>query len=98
MYQITFSPKFESWLTGLSDRRTRIRLSRRLDRARRGLLGDTVSVGQGVFEMREHFGPGWRMYYGFRGRNLLLMLAGGTKTSQRGDIDLAIALQQTIEE
>lgn len=98
MYEITFTPGFESWLNGLSDRRTRIRLSRRLTRAKRGLLGDVVSVGQGVFEMREFFGPGWRMYYAFRGRNLLLMLTGGSKGSQTADIERAIALQHTVEE
>ena len=42
---------------------TQIRLERRLDKAKRGLLGDVEPVGEGVFEMREHFGPGWRMYY-----------------------------------
>ena len=98
MYEIAFTPCFESWLNGLPDRRTRIRLSRRLSRARRGLLGDVVSVGQGVFEMREFFGPGWRMYYAFRGQHLLLMLTGGNKSSQRSDIEQAIALQQTIKE
>ena len=98
MYEIVFTRRFESWLNGLPDRPTRIRLSRRLNRARRGLLGDVVSVGQGVFEMREFFGPGWRMYYAFRGRHLLLMLAGGNKNSQSADIEQAIALQHTIEE
>ena len=42
---------------------TQIRLERRLDKAKRGLLGDVEPVGEGVFEMREHFGSGWRMYY-----------------------------------
>ena len=48
--------------------------------------------------MREFFGPGWRMYYAFRGQHLLLMLTGGNKSSQRSDIEQAIALQQTIKE
>ena len=55
--------EFSEWLAGLKDRATRVRLIRRLDKARRGILGDTQPVGEGVLEMREFFGPGWRMYY-----------------------------------
>ena len=57
------TPEFDEWLGSLRDPLTRIRLARRLDKAQRGLLGDVVPVGEGVWEMREHFGPGWRMYY-----------------------------------
>jgi putative addiction module killer protein len=63
MYSIKALPEFSSWLDGLKDGVTRIRLARRLDKAQRGNLGDVKPVGQGVYEMREHFGPGWRLYY-----------------------------------
>ncbi len=63
MYTIKQLPEFASWLLGLRDGMTRRRLARRLEKAQRGLLGDVQSVGHGDFEMREHFGPGWRMYY-----------------------------------
>ncbi|WP_319576640.1 hypothetical protein [uncultured Desulfobacter sp.] len=53
----------------MKDRITRLRLSRRLDKAQRGNLGDVKPVVEGVFEMKEHFGPGWRMYYTKRVRN-----------------------------
>jgi putative addiction module killer protein len=55
-------------------------------------------VGQGVFEMREFFGPGWRMYYVRRGDILILMLGGGTKATLARDVAKAIALAETIEE
>ena len=55
-------------------------------------------VGEGVFEMREHFGPGWRMYYVQRGEVLIVMLGGGDKSDQQTDIDRAIALAKFLED
>lgn len=63
MYTVKTIPEFDAWLNGIKDRTTRLRLARRLDKAQRGNLGDVKSVGHGVFEMREFFGSGWRMYY-----------------------------------
>ncbi|WP_240141500.1 type II toxin-antitoxin system RelE/ParE family toxin [Nitrosomonas sp. HPC101] len=63
MYIVKRLDEFDKWLDGLKDRPTRIRLIRRLDKARQGLLGDVKPVGEGVFEMREFFSSGWRMYY-----------------------------------
>ncbi len=77
---------------------TRIRLGKRLDKAQRGLLGDVEAVGAGVWEMREHFGPGWRMYYVQRGEVLVVMLGGGDKSTQQADVAAAIALSKTLEE
>ena len=82
----------------MRDRPTRIRLLRRLDKAQRGLLGDVSPIGDGVYEMREFFGPGWRMYYIQRGEMLIVMLGGGDKSSQSKDIAAAKALAVTIEE
>jgi putative component of toxin-antitoxin plasmid stabilization module len=62
MYTIQRLPAFANWLDGLKDKRTRARLIRRLEKAEKGNLGDVEPVGEGVSEMREHFGPGWRMY------------------------------------
>jgi len=58
MYSIKLIPEFSAWLDSLKDRVTRLRLARRLDKAQRGNLGDVKPVGDGVFEMREHFGSG----------------------------------------
>jgi putative addiction module killer protein len=62
-----------------------------------GNLGDTKFVGEGVFEMREHFGCGWRMYYVQRGDVLLVMLGGGDKSTQDSDIEKAQKLASTLE-
>lgn len=96
MYIVKRMPDFDRWLDGLRDRQTRIRLLRRLEKAQRGLLGDIASVGDGVFEMREFFGPGWRMYYIHQGTLLIVMLGGGDKNSQAADIAAAKALVATL--
>lgn len=98
MYSIKPLPEFRSWLAGVKDKPTLIRLLRRLDKAQRGNLGDVKTVGHGVFEMREHFGPGWRMYYVQKGTVLIVMLGGGEKSTQARDIAKAIALAATIQE
>jgi putative addiction module killer protein len=77
---------------------THIRLARRLDRVACGNFGDIKPVGNGVFEMREHFGAGWRMYYIQRGQVLIIMLGGGEKSTQAADIAKAIKLATTFEE
>jgi putative addiction module killer protein len=97
MYSIKRLPEFDAWMDGLKDGMTRIRLAKRLDKAQRGLLGDIAPVGEGVWEMREFFGPGWRMYYTQCNGALILMLGGGDKTSQQDDIAKAIVLSKTIE-
>ena len=71
---------------------------RRLEKAQRGLLGDVSSVGGGVYEMREFFGPGWRLYYYQRGETLIIMLGGGDKASQSKDIEMAKSLAATLDE
>lgn len=98
MFTVRHTPEFADWLGGIKDKATRIRLARRLDKAQRGLLGDVQPVGEGVSEMREHFGPGWRMYYLQRGQVLIIMLGGGEKSSQQADIAAAHRLAATILE
>lgn len=96
MYTIKPLPAFTDWLDGIKDPMTKLRLARRLEKAQRGLLGDVAPVGDGVCEMREFFGPGWRMYYVQRGDVLLVMLGGGDKATQQADIAAAIALSKTL--
>ena len=98
MYMVKRTPDFDDWLVSIKDSMTRIRLGKRLDKVQRGLLGDVASVGEGVSEMREFFGPGWRMYYVERNDVIIVMLGGGDKSSQQVDIAAAIALSKTIEE
>ena len=63
-----------------------------------GNLGDVKAVGNGVVEMREHFGAGWRMYYVQRGETLIVMLGGGGKSTQSADIARAVKLAAKLEE
>lgn len=98
MYTIYQLPEFDVWLSGIKDGMTRRRLGRRLEKAQRGSLGDVKPVGEGVWEMREFFGPGWRMYYVQRGAVLIVMLGGGDKSTQAADIARAIALAGTLED
>ncbi|MCI5122760.1 MAG: type II toxin-antitoxin system RelE/ParE family toxin [Candidatus Electrothrix sp. AUS4] len=98
MFTVKTLPAFDAWLDGLKDRVTRLRLSRRLDRAQCGNLGDVKPVGDGIFEMREFFGPGWRMYYAKKGDTLIIMLGGGDKGSQQKDIAKAKQLYAQLED
>ena len=96
MYIVSETPEFNQWLRSIKDKTTRVRLLRRLDKVQTGNLGDIKPVGDSVYEMREHFGSGWRMYYVQRGALLLLMLGGGDKATQAADIARAIALSKTV--
>ncbi|MBK5969440.1 addiction module killer protein [Thiorhodovibrio winogradskyi] len=98
MFTIRQTPEFGAWLSGIKDGSVKRRLARRLEKAQFGNLGDVKPVGDGVFEMREFFGPGWRMYYTQRGPVLILMLGGGEKSTQQTDIAKAIALASKFED
>ncbi|MDO8331920.1 MAG: type II toxin-antitoxin system RelE/ParE family toxin [Fluviicoccus sp.] len=99
---VALLPEFEEWLDGLKDGLkdglTRRRLALRLRKAELGNLGDIKPVGEGVWEMREFFGPGWRMYYIQRGDLLIVMLGGGDKSTQQRDIEKAIELSRNVED
>ena len=96
MYTVIETDEFGHWLASLKERTTRIRLARRLNKARRGNLGDINPVGEGVMEMREFFGPGWRLYYVERTGALVIMLGGGDKSSQTRDLEHAKQLAKEL--
>ncbi len=98
MLEIKTLPDFDLWLGRLRDGPTQRRLVARLRKASLGLMGDVKGVGNGVMEMREHFGPGWRMYYLQRSNTLIVMLGGGEKSTQAADIQKSIALASQLEE
>jgi putative addiction module killer protein len=98
MYSIKPLPEFSNWLDSINDGMTKRRLLRCLEKVQDGNLGDVKPVGEGVFEMREFFGAGWRMYYVLRGNVVIVMLGGGDKSTQSADIAKAIKLAATIEE
>lgn len=82
---------FDIWLIGLHDLRARARVDTRLNRASLGNFGDYASVGGGVLELRIFYGPGYRVYYSLVGENVMLLLLGGTKGTQKRDIQIAKA-------
>lgn len=97
-YSVKLLGEFSDWLAGLKCGLTRQRLIKRLRKVQLGNLGDVAPVGEGVFEMREHFGPGWRMYYVQRGELVIVMLGGGDKSTQQADIGHAKALAKRLED
>lgn len=96
MYQIETTDIFEIWLKAL-DKRTRIRMVSRLAKLSTGLWGDCKAVGFGVTELREHFGPGYRLYVTQINTVLVVALGGGDKSSQQKDIDRAIELTTILK-
>ena len=96
MSTVKLLPEFTDWLDNIKDRMTQRRLATRLRKAAMGNLGDVKPVADGVWEMREFFGPGWRMYYVQLGDVLIVMLGGGDKSTQKADIAAAIALSKTL--
>lgn len=80
---------FNDWLAALGDIRGRASIRARIDRLSLGNLGDHASIGDGIFELRVFHGPGYRIYFGFEGRRVILLLCGGDKKSQSRDISLA---------
>jgi len=83
------SETFRRWETGLKDRRARVIIAARIHRLAQGLPGDVAPVGEGISELRIHYGPGYRVYFQRRGSMLILLLCGGDKQSQRQDIEAA---------
>ena len=77
---------FEEWFSRLRDNAVKARILTRIDRVRFGNFGDCKSVGDGVFELRIHFGSGYRVYFGLVGTEVVLLLGGGEKSSQPKDI------------
>ena len=96
MYTIVQVPAFAYWLNNLKDRSSRARLLKRLRRVELGNLGDVKYLGHDVWEMREHFGPGWRLYYTERAGKLVFLLCGGDKSSQEADIVCARELAKEV--
>lgn len=81
---------FTQWFDGLRDVKAKTAITRRLDRAARGNLGDHKFERDGVWEMRLDMGPGYRMYYFRQGDTLVILLCGGDKSSQKTDLDRAV--------
>ncbi len=87
---------FEAWYSGLSDGCAKARISARIRRAQQGNLGDCGPVGEGVSEMRIHYGPGYRVYFIQQGLKIVILLGGGDKSSQGKDVKSALELAKQV--
>jgi len=97
MFSIKPLPEFTEWLDDLSDASVRGVVVARIKRLERGLMGDAEPVGDGVSELRIHFGAGWRIYFAQRGVQVIVLLVGGSKRTQKVDIKRAKALAALLE-
>ena len=97
MFSIKPLPEFTEWLDGLSDVEVRGVVVARIKRLERGLMGDVQPVGEGVLELRIHLGAGWRVYFVQRGAQVIVLLTGGSKRTQKTDIKRAKALAARLD-
>lgn len=97
MYEVCQTAPFRKWLRRIRNPVTKARLLRRLERLAAGNAGDQRYLGAGLYELREHTGPGYRVYFTIRGARLVLLLAGGDKSSQARDIVLARSMIAILE-
>lgn len=93
-YEIEITDEFDRWLKRLKDKAAVARIMSRIYRMESGNFGDVKSVGENLFEARLFFGPGYRLYYTFKGQMLVLLLCGGNKSTQAKDIAKAEKLKE----
>jgi putative addiction module killer protein len=96
VFQIRKTEIFVQWLDGLRDVRARARVQVRIERLAAGNPGDVEPVGEGVSELRIDYGPGYRVYFKKKGRDVVVLLAGGDKRTQSADIKTALRLARNL--
>jgi putative addiction module killer protein len=97
-YELRSTEQFDKWLTRLKDRQARARILRRIDKLVIGSFGDCKAINANLFELRMFFGPGYRVYYTIKGREIIFLLVGGDKSAQSRDIEKAMLLLSELEE
>lgn len=97
MVEVRQTEPFMEWLENLRDRKAAAKIAARLARLELGNFGDAEPVGEGVTELRIHFGPGYRVYVVQRGEVLVVVLCGGDKSSQDRDIKRAKEMARELE-
>ncbi|ABA72163.1 type II toxin-antitoxin system RelE/ParE family toxin [Pseudomonas fluorescens] len=98
MTEILRSSTFSSWLVKLADSRARMRIQVRIDRMAEGNFGDVKAIDEGISEARIDYGPGYRVYFMQQGRQLVILLCGGDKSSQSRDIKQARLIAESWQE
>ena len=96
MIEIRKTEHFAKWLDGLRDLRARARILVRIERIGSGSPGDVKAEGEGVSELRINYGPGYRVYYKKQGQKVIILLAGGDKSTQSKDIKTALRLAKNL--
>ncbi|HVK55418.1 MAG TPA: type II toxin-antitoxin system RelE/ParE family toxin [Burkholderiales bacterium] len=96
MIEIRKTENYVQWLDGLRDIQARARVLARVERLAAGNAGDVKPVGEGVSELRINYGPGYRVYFTKRGREIVVLLAGGDKSTQATDIKTALRLARNL--
>lgn len=96
MKSILTTQIFDAWFANLKDRQAVHRIQVRIDRAEDGNFGDCKPVGEGVSEMRIHYGAGYRIYFMQRGMEIIILLAGGNKSTQPKDIKIALEIARQL--
>ena len=96
--EVFATDEYQAWIDELKDRAGRSRVLMRVDRLIHGNPGQHRNLTEGVSELKIDSGPGYRVYYSFRGDHLLLLLAGGNKATQNKDIDKALDLNRLFKE
>ena len=96
MTEIRKTESYAKWIDGLRDINARARILVRVERLAMGNPGDTEPVGEGISELRIHYGPGYRVYFKKTGKQLIILLAGGSKSTQSKDIRKALKLAQSL--
>lgn len=97
MIEIRETETFSAWLRKLGDTQARARIAARIRRLAFGNPGDVRPVGEGISELRIHYGPGYRVYFIQRGTVLVILLCGGNKRTQNRDIETARELAKEVE-
>ena len=98
MITIKQTETYRKWERKLKDSRAKAAIAARIFRLTNGLPGDVAPVGQGISELRIHYGPGYRVYFRQQGDEIILLLCGGNKSTQSRDIEVAKQLVRTMEE
>ena len=98
MIEIRKTERFARWLDKVRDERGRARILARIERLAGGNPGDVRRIREGVSEMRIDYGPGYRVYFKRRGQELIILLAGGDKSTQAKDIEAALRLARNLTE